>query len=420
MLQDAVYILLILIGYTVSYIVSLYSLAVYIDPDEVETLFPDVTNRRRVFLKRLADDPRVFVQMAMIFKSFTLVVISGLTVLALYPHDTDIGWLSMIELALWLVAVWLIYIVIVEYFPRRSSRRAVNQKMLKQLWVITITYYFCFPIVYLYRIALEHWQGDNTISEDDKDEIVERAIETLADEAGIGEAIVEDDEKEMIGQIFQLDQTITREIMIPRIDITGIDKAMSFREIRSLVERDGHSRYPVYKDTIDKIIGIIYVKDLFNRMPEPGETFSIESYLRKVYLVPETKIIGELLQEFRGRQQHIAIVVDEYGGVAGLVTLEDIIEEIFGEIQDEHDTESVELSTLTDGRYLVSAGMLVEKLQDVLDTEYDQGNYDTVGGLIYDLVGSVPHEGQKIQWHRIEFEVERTDGQRIITVKVRK
>ena len=116
--------------------------------------------------------------------------------------------------------------------------------------------------------------------------------------------------------------------------------------VRQLVLKDGHSRYPVYDNTIDKIVGLVYVNDLLSNMPEPGEKFVIENYLRDPYFVPENKIIGELLQEFKSKRLHIAIVADEYGGVAGLVTLEDIIEEIFGEIQDEHDAEESEVYKL--------------------------------------------------------------------------
>jgi magnesium and cobalt transporter len=275
------------------------------------------------------------------------------------------------------------------------------------------------PVVQLYRLALKRSGESSPVTEEEKEEIVERAIETLAEEAGIGEAIVEGDEKEMIGQIFQLDQTVAREIMVPRIDIMAIEKSMSFKDIRALILRDGHSRYPVYEGTIDTIVGLIYVKDLFNRMPEPGEEFVLTRYLRKPYFVPESKVIGELLTEFKAKHLHIAIVVDEYGGVAGLVTLEDIIEEIFGEIQDEHDLEEAEFSELPDGRYRVSASMMMEKLQDLFDTDFEQEDYDTVGGLIYDLVGSVPTEGQKIKWNQLELEVEKVEGQRILYVQVR-
>jgi magnesium and cobalt transporter len=207
--------------------------------------------------------------------------------------------------------------------------------------------------------------------------------------------------------------------MVPRIDITAIEQSMTFGQIRELVARDGHSRYPVYKENIDHVVGLIYVKDLFNRMPEPGEKFDLTPMLRKPFLIPGTKIIGELLREFQLRRQHLAIVVDDYGGVAGLVTLEDIIEEVFGEIRDEHDVEEEELLKLPDGRYRVSAALMLERLQDELDTDYESGDHDSVGGLIYDLVGSVPRQGQTVRWHDLEFEVERMSGQRIVSVLVR-
>jgi len=413
-------VLVIVIFFLTGYIVSLYSLAVYIDPDEVATLFPNVSRSRREFLKKLADKPRAFMQIATIYKSLVLVVTTLILICLLNQIVASANLSPLWVYPVGLVLLWMVYIISIEYLPRLSSLRAVNLKMIRYIWFISFLYVLFSPLVSLYTRSLKGAAPDKQVTEEEKEEIVERAIETLAEEAGIGEAIVEDDEKEMIGQIFLLDQTVVREIMIPRIDIVGVKNDMSFRDIRELVKNDGHSRYPVYDGSIDKVIGIIYVKDLFNNMPEPGEVFDIKKYLRKPYFVPQTKIIGQLLREFKTKQLHIAIVVDEYGGVEGLVTLEDIIEEIFGEIQDEHDLEKADLIKLPDGNYLVNASLLVEKLQDYLETDYEQGDYDTVGGLIYDLVGSVPKERQKIPWHDLEFEIDKIEGQRILYVKVKK
>lgn len=413
------YLVVIIAVYVTAYLVSLYSMAVYIDPDEVETLFPGISPARRGFLMKLARDPRAFVQIAVVYKSFALIIITAISLQLMRWLSEAAGVDVALLLPLGLAVHWLLYIVVVEYLPRRSTREAIDQRMVGHLWVIIIVWAVFFPIVQVYRKALRRTGEGEKVTEEEKDEIVERAIETLADQAGIGETIVEEDEKEMIGQIFQLDQTVVHEIMVPRIDIIGIDKSTSFADIRKLVLEDGHSRYPVYDGTIDKIIGMMYVKDLFSRMPDAGEKFVITKYLRKPYFVPATKVIGELLGEFKARRLHIAMVADEYGGVAGLVTLEDIIEEIFGEIQDEHDWEEAEFTKLAEGQYRVNAGLLVEKLQDYLDTDYAQGDYETVGGLIYDLVGSVPREGQKIKWHDVEFQVDKVEGQRILYVKVR-
>ena len=414
----ALYTAIVVVGFATGYIVSLYSLAVYVDPEDVQRLYPSLAARRRRFVERLAGDPLAFVQIANVYKSFALILIT----IAVFQLTSRLAGVTplvpMIFQAAGILLTWLLYIFFVEYMPRRSARTAERARMLRHLWLIALIYWVFFPIVRSYRRALRRIRPEHRVTEEDKEDIIERAIETLAEQAGIGEQIIEGDKKEMIGQIFQLDQTVAREIMIPRINIVGIEKSMSFRDIRELVVRDGHSRYPVFDDTIDKIIGLVYVKDLFNNMPKPGETFDLTNRLREAYFIPETKVIGELLREFKVKRMHIAVVVDEYGGVSGLVTLEDIIEEIFGEIRDEHDWEQEEIVREQDGGYLVSASVLVEELQDQLDTDYEQSDYDTVGGLIYDLVGSVPREGQRIKWHDLEFEVDRVEGQRIVSVRV--
>lgn len=415
---DLLLVLVILAGYFVAYIVSLFSLAVYIDPDDIEKSFPGVSARRRKFMQKLVGDPRAFVQVAAICKSFVLIFISVAADRLMYDLADAYGVEDLPVRLAGLLVVWIFYIIIAEYMPRRSARKAISDRMVRYLWLVSLLYLIFLPVVRAYRRALAGILSDTPVTEEEKEDIVERAIETLAEQAGIGESIIEDDKKEMIGNIFLLDQTVAREIMVPRIDVVGIEKSMSFKDIRALVSRDGHSRYPVFDETMDKVMGLIYVKDLFNKLPGPGEEFAIADHLREPYFVPETKVISELLREFKTKHLHIAMVADEYGGVAGLVTLEDIIEEIFGEIQDEHDWEEAEFTLLNDGSYLVSPGLLVEELQEKLDTDYEQSDYDTVGGLIYDLVGSVPKEGQRLRWHELEFEVVRVEGQRIISVRV--
>jgi len=412
------YLLIIVCAYVVGYIVSLYALAVYIDPDEVHTLLPRISRHRRERLEKLAGDPRAFSQVAAIYRSLALIVITVSFSLLMDRVLSGTGSDPLVLYPLGFLLVWIIYILVMEYLPRRSSRRAINQKMLRNLWLISGIYTLLSPIVRLYRRGLERVKPEDRVTEQEKEEIVERAIETLAEQAGIGEALVEEDEKEMIGQIFLLDQTQVREIMSPRIDIEGIEKSASFTQIQDLVRTDGHSRYPVYEESIDKITGVLYVKDIFSNMPAQGEEFVISNYLRKPYFVPESKVIGELLREFRAKKLHIAIAIDEYGGVAGLVTLEDILEEIVGEIQDEHDSEAAEIRPLQDGYFEVDASLRIEKLQDFLETEYNQEEHDTVGGLIYDIVGSVPEERTSVKWHDIVFDVLSVDGQRIKVVRI--
>jgi CBS domain containing-hemolysin-like protein len=412
-------ILVIACGYISAYVVSLYSLAMYIDPEEVENLFPNLSRRRRKLFLKLIDDPRLFVQIAAVYKSFALVLISAATFFLVEKGVAVIEIQHRIFYVASLLMAWLLYVVVVEYLPRRSSRTAIGPNMLGSLWLIVVIYILFSPLVHLYRRSLARTALTRLVTEDDKEEIVERAIETLADHAGIGETLVEEEEKEMIGQIFRLDQTTVREIMVPRIDIVAIEKGTGFAAIRELVRRDGHSRYPVYEGMIDKIIGLLYVKDIFNNMPQPGEEFVVDRYLRAPHFVPESKVIGDLLKEFKATKCHIAIVVDEYGGVAGLITLEDILEEIVGDIQDEHDIEAADMVTTGPREYVVDGGMILDKLLEEAGLEYDHADYDTVGGLIYDLVGSVPKEGTRVRWHELEFEIMRLSGQRILSIRVR-
>ena len=417
--MELIYIATILFGYFSSYIISLYALAVYIDPDDIEILLPASSKYRKKFLLKMSGDPRAFLQISEIFKSFVLILITIFTVLLgedfALKNNFNIIPINIASL----FVVWILFIICVEIIPRYSSRKAINSGMVKHLWIIYPIYLIFYPVVRLFRKIIDKTGSSEQVSEEEKEDIVERAIETVAEHAGIGETIVDEEEKEMINNIFLLDQTIAREIMIPRMDIIAFESLMSFKDIKSIIKKDGHSRYPVYEKEIDKILGLVYVKDFFNDPPEAGEKFNLLKYIRKPFIVPESKIIGELLKEFKYKHQHIAIVVDEYGGTSGVVTLEDIIEEIFGEIQDEHDSEEDDIIRLKNNRFKVNATLLIETLQDFLDTEYDQENYDTVGGLIYDLVGSVPDEGQKVKWHDIEFEITKVEGQRIITVIVR-
>ncbi|HPI33259.1 MAG TPA: hemolysin family protein, partial [candidate division Zixibacteria bacterium] len=393
---DLLYVFAIIAGFATAYVISLFSLAVYVDPEEVEKLSPNQSARRRGFVKKLANDPLALVQSATVYKSFALIIVT-VAMYQLLPRLGAIsGWPTTVVRLFGMLLTWLLYIFFVEYMPRRSAAAADRARLLRHLWLVGIIYFLFFPLVGRYRRALQRIRPPKDVTGEDKEDLVERALETLAEQAGIGERILEEEKKEMIGQIFQLDQTVAREIMIPRIDIVGIEKSMTFPEIRRLVMRDGHSRYPVYEGSIDRILGLAYVKDMFNHLPEPGEEFRVTDHMRKAYFIPGTKVIGELLREFKHKRMHIAVVVDEYGGVSGLVTLEDIIEEIFGEIRDEHDWEQEQIVKLTDGAFLVNAGLLVEDLQDFLDTDFEQSDYDTVGGLIYDLVGSVPREGQVI------------------------
>ncbi len=229
----------------------------------------------------------------------------------------------------------------------------------------------------------------------------------------------ERENREMVYGIFKLDTKEVREIMVPRMDMVCIDDRLGLEEIRKLVREEGHSRFPLIKENIDNIQGIIYVKDLFMKTG-PGEKPDWESLARKVYFVPESKKVRELLREMKKVKVHIAVVVDEYGGTSGLVTLEDILEEIVGEIQDEFDMEEETIKKVDENTFLVDAKVSLEDLKRKLGIESRTGEFETIGGLIYDLMGGVAQEGEILRKDNLQFHIEKKEGQRIKTVRVTK
>ena len=252
--------------------------------------------------------------------------------------------------------------------------------------------------------------------------MTEKQLETVAEAVGANGADLEEEEREMIHGVVELADTEVKEIMLPRPDMVCVDQNSSLDQMRELVKKSGHSRIPIYKENIDNITGIIHVKDLFLKETQGKKITNLSQLARKAYFIPETKKIDELLKEFKRDKNHMAIVVDEYGGTAGLVTLEDILEEIVGEIQDEYDMEVPPIQKLDDGTYRVDARVSIEDLNEELGTKIAQKGFETVGGFIYDLVGSVPEEGKVLEFKSPEIElkivVEKVEGQRIKTVKV--
>lgn len=406
----------LLVIYYLGYIVSLFSSTAYLESEELEELSETENGLRRKFLRLLIDKPRFLIQLAIVFKSFAVVAIS---VLALQISSCATGVYSVpnwLVCTISLLIAWMFYLLFVEFLPRRRVLKTSEKDFLRYLPLFAVVYMIFRPIVGLYARILPP-DRRHKISDDQKEDIIERAIESLAEQSGVDEEIIDDEEKEMIGQIFQLDSTEVREVMVPRINVKGIDKEATLDEIREMTREFGFSRYPVYGESIDKILGILYVKDLFTDNSAGHGSFEVTNYMQETHFVPETKIISELLAEFKSTKRHIAIVADEYGGTAGLITLEDILEEIVGEIRDEHDYEKDELFKLSDSSYRVDPNMLMEEFIEELDLDYEQENFETVGGLIYDLVGSVPSDGARIRWNDVIFEIEKVEGQRIKALK---
>jgi CBS domain containing-hemolysin-like protein len=230
-----------------------------------------------------------------------------------------------------------------------------------------------------------------------------------------GEGFIEDNGSRLVHSIVEFGEKKVREVMVPRIDVFAIENGMRMAEVRDVVSDAGHSRVPVYDGNIDRVVGILYVKDLVV-VAEGEDDRGIEHLTREPYFVPEGKKIDELLKEFQLKKKHMAIVVDEYGGTSGIVTLEDILEEIVGEIRDEFDREAPLVRKAGDGRYVVEGRIPLDDLGEMLGVEFEAEDVDTLGGLLFDILGRVPDEGEELEHEGITFRIGRLDGQRIAEV----
>jgi len=230
---------------------------------------------------------------------------------------------------------------------------------------------------------------------------------------------LEEEEREMIQGIFEFADTTVKEVMVPRIDVISANLENSVEEVLELIVKYGHSRIPLYDRKIDNIVGIIYAKDLLQNLYQKGKDFQLRKVARKAYFVPESKGINELLREFKKKKIHMAVVVDEYGGTAGLVTLEDLLEEIVGEIQDEYDREEQLVTPLTEGTFTVGAMVSIDDLNEQLEIDLPTEDYETLGGFLYDLADSIPQEGTQLAYEGIKFLITEVKGQRITKIELK-
>ena len=241
---------------------------------------------------------------------------------------------------------------------------------------------------------------------------------TSAEEIDIAqEQILNEEKKDMIQGVEDLSKTSVKEVMVPRIDIDFIASDTTQEELFASILNSGHSRLPVYTDSIDNVIGVLYVKDIIKCMAEKKE-IDLQKIVRKAYFVPETKRIDTLLREFKRRHLHIAIAIDEYGGIAGLVTMEDIIEEIVGDIQDEFDKEQEDILKISDNVWICDARVNLDDLNEALETQFPDEDFDSLGGFVFDLFGKVPVKYEKATWNNFDFIIQDMEGHRINFVKV--
>ncbi len=227
----------------------------------------------------------------------------------------------------------------------------------------------------------------------------------------------ESEKRDMIRGVEELADTSVKEIMIPRIDVEFMSIELSKNELLEKIAVSEHSRFPVYSDSIDNVVGVLYVKDLIKAIAK-DEDIQLEKIVRKAFFVPESKRIDSLLREFKRRHVHIAIAIDEYGGISGIVCMEDIIEEIVGDIQDEFDNENEDILLIGEDTWLCDARINLDDLNEEIESKFPNEEFDTLGGFVFDLFGKIPVKYEKVSWTNYDFIVQDMEGHRVNQIKV--
>lgn len=244
-------------------------------------------------------------------------------------------------------------------------------------------------------------------------------LQTIIEESE-ADGLINEDEGEMLHSIFEFGDTIVREVMVTRTDMVACPASARLSELLDVIIASGHSRIPIFEGTIDRIVGVIYAKDLLRHWGKSDDELPVTTVMRTPFFVPETKGVEELLQDFRQKRVHMALAIDEYGGISGLITIEDLIEEIVGDIQDEYDAEEEWLIHEEDGSVIVDGRLGINDLEEHFDIELPSGNVDTVGGYLVSLFGHVPANGDEICDHGLMLTVLAADPRRVRRIRIRR
>ncbi len=320
------------------------------------------------------------------------------------------SWLSpMIGLAVLLLAGFILFAL--EWIIDGIVLKDATGWALRLTWYTRVVSGVLSPFIRLVQYLAGGRQ--NVLGEAGTISVTEDDLRSLVD-AGPPEGQLEQGERRMIHSIFELGSTLVREIMVPRMDMFAMDADTPLPEAVNMLMKTGHSRVPVYEETVDNILGLLYAKDLLRVWQEGSQHETLRTLLRRAYFVPEAKKVDELLAEMQRQRVHMAIVVDEYGGVAGLVTLEDIVEEIVGEIQDEYDqAEELPFVQVSDGEYIFQGKIGLDDFNEVANSHLPKDEADTLAGLIYSRMGRVPSNGERLQVDNLQMTIEQVSGRRI-------
>jgi len=374
------------------------------------------SGRSDLFESFVAIRPQCMLATAILRAASTLLLllISLWEIEAFGANDSRFATLASFAIALALVLVFGVAI------PNAWSKYRGEWLVVRVLPLLRVVRILCYPITVVLAVfdpVVRRLAGVPVLDARSYAEELEREILHAVSEGELHGA-VDEEEKEMIESVIELTDTDVEEIMTPRTDIVAIPKDIDLDGVLQIIRERGHSRIPVYDGTIDSILGVLYAKDLLSRRPD--EDFQVTSMMRKALFVPESKPVREMLREFQARKVHIAIVLDEYGGTAGMVTIEDILEELVGEIEDEYEeTAPAELKRIDDHTVEVDARMRIDDLNDQLDIQLPEDeNYETIGGFVFSSLGKVPEIGDHCEHNQIGIQVIAAEPRRILRVRL--
>lgn len=329
------------------------------------------------------------------------------------------GSANLLALLLVVLPVTVLTLVLGEIAPKSLAVRHSERLALLVVYPISWLEWLLSPVVWLLTIlsnlVVRPFGGTASFTTPAVNEEELKMMVEASEEQGVLEA----EETEMIHSILDFGDTVVRKVMTPRIDMTAVEVNAPVLDLVREIEESGHSRIPVYEEDLDNIIGIVHAKDLLALLTEkPGASFPLREVVRPAYFIPETKKVDELLREFRRIKQHIAIVRDEYGVTAGLVTLEDLVEEIVGDIQDEYDDEEPMVQVIDRHTTILDGKMPISEVNDRMGLDLPEDAADTIGGFVFGLLGHQAEQGERATWENLDFIVEATDGRRITKVRL--
>ena len=386
-------------------------------------------NKKAKSIKKILDNPSKFLATIQIGITFAGFLSSAFASEAFASELAPIlhGWIPYLSLEVWnsisivLITIVLSYFTLIlgELVPKRIAMKYYEKIAFGTVGVIRTIATFTAPFVKLLTFSTNLVSKLFGVSETEEETVTEEEIRMMVD-VGEEKGIIEKEEREMINNVFEFNDTVVSEIMVPRTEIYAVDMNLSISKVIEDITKDDEFRYsriPVYDETIDEIKGVVYIKDIL--LSTKNKNVKIKNLVKDAYYVPETKPVNELFEELRKNRLQIAIVVDEYGGTAGVVTMEDILEEIVGEIYDEYDEVKMIYEKIDENTYILNGSMSVSEVEKVLDVTIPEGDYDTISGYLVEELGRIPSEKEKpvIETSNVIYKVEKTKDMRITKIK---